>query len=164
MLCHNRTIGNQCRNGQVRLLQRKLTAPINSTIPNAGFGLVMLECADKGDLLGLYGGELFTTGSLEYHVNLELIRAENWISFWFDVDAGNAVDSVYSGNAPRFINSLQDSSRINALAQTHYVHGTHQISIVATKRIEAGQEVIMYYGDGYAIPSRDEHEDESDSE
>jgi len=74
------------------------------------------------------------------------------------------VDSIYSGNAPRFINSLKDSSRINALARTHYVHGTHQISIVATKRIEPGQEVIMYYGDGYSLPAHDElHDDESDS-
>ncbi|GAA5983870.1 hypothetical protein JCM10908_005957 [Rhodotorula pacifica] len=158
--CDPRTCGcthAECKNSRIRLGHYKATCLVRSQIPGAGYGLAMLEPAATHDLLGVYGGELFpkdapqviqdvtidnTAGSWRAHM-----AETNPVSYWFEVDNADAVDSVELGGPTRFIN--HDPELANVEPRVINIAGTHQVAIYVTKPLQAGDELFMNYGASY---------------
>lgn len=128
-----------------------------SQIPGSGTGLALLEPASRNDLIGVYGGELFPKEPPHLVQDLTIDNAAgSWrahmadahpVSYWFEVDDADAVDSVELGGPTRFIN--HDSARANVVARVVNIAGTHQVAIYATKALQAGEELFMDYGPSY---------------
>ncbi|GAA5864240.1 hypothetical protein JCM3774_001267 [Rhodotorula dairenensis] len=158
--CNPRICGcthSACKNSRVRLGQYKATCIVRSQIPGAGYGLAMLESAARHDLLGVYGGELFPKDAPQFLQDVTMDNtAGSWrahmadahpVSYWFEVDNADAVDSVELGGTTRFIN--HDLGLANVEARVINIAGTHQVAIYATKPLQAGDELFMDYGSTY---------------
>ncbi|GAA5857696.1 hypothetical protein JCM1840_000871 [Sporobolomyces johnsonii] len=142
-----------CRNLAIQQQQHKATQLGTSTLPNGGYGLFMVETAEKGDVLGVYGGESFAVNldswdeSAVYGVWKEALSERVLVSYWFTLDERHAVDSDLMGGNMRFIN--HSSERPNCVAGITYVSGTHQIAITATESLQPGDELFLDYGQSY---------------
>ncbi|GAA5920522.1 hypothetical protein JCM1841_003464 [Sporobolomyces salmonicolor] len=142
-----------CRNLTIQQQQHKATQLGTSTLPCGGFGLFMVETAEKGDVLGVYGGESFAVNldnwdeSAVYGVLKEALSERVLVSYWFTLDGSHAVDSDILGSNMRFIN--HSTGRPNCVAGITYVSGTHQIAITATKSLQPGEELFLDYGQSY---------------
>ncbi|BGP55875.1 hypothetical protein JCM8202v2_003482 [Rhodotorula sphaerocarpa] len=146
------------QNSRIRLGQYKATCTVRSRIPDGGYGLALLEPVTRGDLLGVYGGELLSQFAPETPEEATVGRvADAWrafiaekarVSYWFDIDNSDAVDSEQLGGITRFINHAPPSS-VNVTARILNLAGTHQIGIFATKDLAAGEELFLNYGDNY---------------
>ncbi|GAA6060486.1 hypothetical protein JCM10212_007117 [Sporobolomyces blumeae] len=142
--CANRAINDQ---------EQKATQLATSENPNAGFGLVMLERANEGDLIGLYGAEQFSLDSDYFDANGYGCWKEAWsdrvaVSYWFNLDKRHAADSDLTGNNSRYINH-RPNKKTNSVASVMYIEGTHQIAIYALKNLAPGDEVWIDYGEKY---------------
>ncbi|GAA5972445.1 hypothetical protein JCM21900_005434 [Sporobolomyces salmonicolor] len=142
-----------CHNLAIQQQQHKATQLGTSTLPCGGFGLFMVETAEKGDVLGVYGGESFAVNlenwdeSAVYGVLKEALSERILVSYWFTLDDSHAVDSNILGSNMRFIN--HSTGRSNCVAGITYVSGTHQIAITATKSLQPGEELFLDYGQSY---------------
>ncbi|KDE04864.1 hypothetical protein MVLG_04724 [Microbotryum lychnidis-dioicae p1A1 Lamole] len=132
-------------NDQIRYKKLKRTAIVRSTLPGAGFGVKMLEDASAGDLIGIYGGEMFDveeSPALIRHQLQEGVRA----GYWFDIDTLHVIDPLASGNHMRYINDL---GTWNCEARWVYIDGTHQMGFYARADLKKGDEVSLDYGPTY---------------
>ncbi|SCV72022.1 BQ2448_4716 [Microbotryum intermedium] len=132
-------------NDQIRYKKFKHTAIVRSTLPGAGFGVELLEDACAGDLIGIYGGEMFDVEeapALIRHTLQEGARA----GYWFDVDTLHVIDPLASGNHMRYINDL---TTWNCEARWVYIDGTHQMGFCALADLKKGDEISLDYGPKY---------------
>ncbi|GAA5896779.1 hypothetical protein JCM8208_007086 [Rhodotorula glutinis] len=125
-----------CSNSAIRLGRPKATAVVRSEIPGGGFGAILLESAVKDEFVDLYGGELHPQG-LTDSPTMES-KWGHWRatfadgvehSYWFDVDGGDAIDSLLLGNVIRCVN--HDRERANVVPRIVNLAGTHQIALCA---------------------------------
>ncbi|GAA5935812.1 hypothetical protein JCM3775_007336 [Rhodotorula graminis] len=146
-----------CSNSAIRLGRRKATAVVRSQIPGGGFGAILLEPATKDESVDLYGGELHPQG-LTDSPTMES-KWGHWRatfadgvehSYWFDVDGGDAIDSLLLGNVIRCVN--HDRERANVVPRIVNVAGTHQIALYTLRDLEAGDELLLDYGEAYLEP------------
>ncbi|BGP02454.1 hypothetical protein NBRC10513v2_006099 [Rhodotorula toruloides] len=157
--CHPEVCGcsPSCSNSKIRLHRQRATTVARSQIEKGGYGLVLLEAASQGDFIGLYGGELFPQGMTD-EVEPQSIESRwgTWrgafadlhpVSYWFDVDKSDAIDSALLGSGMRFIN--HDPKRANVVPQVWNIAGTHQVALYATKALKPGDELFMDYGAKY---------------
>ncbi|KAJ8294353.1 Histone-lysine N-methyltransferase EZ1 [Rhodotorula toruloides] len=157
--CHPEVCGcpSSCSNSKIRLHHQKATTVARSQIERGGYGLVLLEPASQGDFIGLYGGELFPQGMTD-EVEPQSIESRwgTWkgafadlhpVSYWFDVDKSDAIDSAVLGSGMRFIN--HDPKRANVVPQVWNIAGTHQVALYATNTLKPGDELFMDYGAKY---------------
>ncbi|GAA6039459.1 hypothetical protein JCM8097_009561 [Rhodosporidiobolus ruineniae] len=149
-----------CRNSSIRLGREKLVQVVESKIPGAGYGVILLESAADDDLIGAYGGEHFNFGA-----DVDAPIGPRWakvlldgeiMSYWFDVDGvgkddeeGHVVDSRIYGSTMRSINGVAKAALANVEVKIRYVQGTHQIGIYASRDLPAGTELLMDYGKNY---------------
>ncbi|BGP32549.1 hypothetical protein JCM10296v2_004330 [Rhodotorula toruloides] len=157
--CHPEVCGcsTSCSNSKIRLHRHKGTTVARSQIEKGGYGLVLLEAASQGDFIGLYGGELFPQGMTdEVEPQSMESRWGTWkgafadlhpVSYWFDVDKSDAIDSAVLGSGMRFIN--HDPKQANVVPQVWNIAGTHQVALYATKALKPGDELFMDYGAKY---------------
>ncbi|KAI5476883.1 hypothetical protein MNV49_007055 [Pseudohyphozyma bogoriensis] len=146
-----------CLNSQLRLGETKRLLITISEQPNAGFGLVAGEDFKRGELVGIYAGELFSTTLSDLGYVRHILHGEpDQISYWFSMNRLDtlATDCRESGNQARFINTLNDEAdrelyKYNCTAALNYVSGVEQMTIYATEDIRAGQELYLDYGEGY---------------
>ncbi|BGP25087.1 hypothetical protein JCM10295v2_004007 [Rhodotorula toruloides] len=145
--CHPEICGcsASCGNSKIRLHRQKATTVARSQIEQAGYGLVLLEPASQGDFIGLYGGELFPQGMTD-EIEAQSVESRwgtwkgafadlNPVSYWFDVDQSDAIDSALLGSGIRFIN--HNPKHENVVPQD------------ATKPLKPGDELFMNYGSKY---------------
>ncbi|GAA5843541.1 hypothetical protein JCM9279_000787 [Rhodotorula babjevae] len=143
-----------CTNSAIRLGRRKATAVVRSQIPGGGFGAILFEAAEKDEFVDLYAGELHPQG-LTDSPTMEN-KWGHWratfadASYWFDVDGGDAVDSLLLGNVIRCVN--HDRELANVVPRIVNVAGTHQIALYTLRDLEAGDELLLDYGDAYLEP------------
>ncbi|GAA5863026.1 hypothetical protein JCM8547_003659 [Rhodosporidiobolus lusitaniae] len=133
---------------------QKATQLIRSEVQGAGLGLIIREAAEKGDHIGLYGGEQFAYDEELAPGGVLADTLSHWqaVSYWFDVHGANTnlatfVDSQRYGSNGRHINSVPGSENVEP--KIKYVSGCHLIAIYATKSIRAGSELYMEYGVNY---------------
>ncbi|TKA58105.1 hypothetical protein B0A53_00507 [Rhodotorula sp. CCFEE 5036] len=146
-----------CGNSHIRLGHARGTCLVVSQIPDSGTGLALLEPVSRNDLIGVYGGELFPKDAPQVVQDLTIDNAAgSWrahmadahpVSYWFEVDNADAVDSVELGGPTRFIN--HNAARANVEPRVVNISGTHQVAIYATKPLQAGEELFMDYGPSY---------------
>ncbi|SCZ88479.1 BZ3500_MvSof-1268-A1-R1_Chr2-1g04437 [Microbotryum saponariae] len=168
-------------NDQIRYKKLKRTAIVRSTLPGAGFGSVssirlaqirgdigltsvirsmmtsveLLEDASAGDLIGLYGGEMFDveeSPALIRHFSIICSPTHSQLQegaragYWFDVDTLHVIDPLASGNHMRYINDL---GTWNCEARWVYIDGTHQLGFYARVDLKKGDEISLDYGPTY---------------
>ncbi|GAA5999802.1 hypothetical protein JCM10207_005917 [Rhodosporidiobolus poonsookiae] len=149
---------DRCANSSVRLGRQKQTQVGESKIPGAGYGLFLREPALDEELIGLYGGEAFSTeasgvGSAWQEAFASGLKPS--YTFNLNADVGNPktadylVDSQVYGSAMRFINGSRSEEGANVLPRIIYIAGTHQIALYAKRDISANEELVMDYGKGY---------------
>ncbi|KAI0312596.1 hypothetical protein OF83DRAFT_1250200 [Amylostereum chailletii] len=112
-----------------------------------GFGLALLERARESSFICEYVGEAIsqaTVDSREYVV-LARHRGRNYV---FGLNATASIDSLVAGNVARYINHAKEG-RANCYARVRYVNADHRIGIFAGRDIEAGEELLMDYGDDF---------------
>ena len=70
----------------------KRTVISNSQVENSGYGLILAEPVEKGQLIGLYIGEVIT--DLEQEVRAILDRSDDFYAFEI-VDKAKLIDAKY---------------------------------------------------------------------
>ncbi|KAF9460279.1 hypothetical protein BDZ94DRAFT_1324210 [Collybia nuda] len=129
-----------CKNAEIQRDQRKLTAVRMS---QWGLGLFLVEPAEEEDLLIEYTGELIyepTTLCRDY------VSRHRGRTYVFQLNPTLSIDSSKAGNESRFINH---SKKPNCHACVRLVNGEHRIGLFALKKIEAGSELLLNYGDSF---------------
>lgn len=113
-----------------------------STLPGAGFGLFIDDAAKKGDLLGIYTGEVIS--QLEAERRGAIYDARNR-SYLFELNVDESLDATYKGSILRFAN--HSAANFNAKAQIKVLRNCEQsVGIIATKAIAPHSEILFDYG------------------
>ncbi|GAA5820793.1 hypothetical protein JCM11251_003162 [Rhodosporidiobolus azoricus] len=154
-----------CVNSSIRLGRVKHVQVVRSSVKNAGLGLVLLEPAKEGELIGAYGGEYYVVAGESQPPGAEwksTLADTALASYMFNVDGiegseEHAIDSEVFGSNMRFINGTDEHSA-NCGPRVKYVAGTHQVGIYAHRNLKAGDELLMWYGAFYELnnSSKDE--------
>lgn len=145
----------RCRNSKLVFKDYKRTVVASSTVEGAGLGLFAVERMKKGDCLGIYSGEAFehkaSTEGLTRDARNFALSGTKTVSYWFDVDEHNAIDSSLAfGNGMRFLNHRE--SKWNCTAKPTYYDGIHQLAIyVSADVVEKGMELFLNYGVDYFV-------------
>ncbi|POY75135.1 hypothetical protein BMF94_1765 [Rhodotorula taiwanensis] len=154
-----------CKNSRIRLSRYKATVIVRSQLPGAGYGLAMLEPVACNELLGVYGGESFSQDPPADKGDASVDRVwgawrahmadANPVSYWFEIDQAEAVDSVEFGGNTRYINHHPDKANVEA--RIINIAGTHQVAVYATQDLQAGAELFMDYGPSYFLATEKGH-------
>ncbi|TFY52764.1 hypothetical protein EVG20_g10413 [Dentipellis fragilis] len=130
---------NLCQNCLIQRGQHK--NPV-VRIGQFGLGLFLTEPAETGDLLMEYVGEIILPLTMASRDDLARHRERNYV---FALNRTYAIDAGQAGNPSRYINHAP-KDEANCKALVHLVNGEHRIGIFATKDIEAGHEIFLFYG------------------
>ncbi|KAF5370328.1 hypothetical protein D9758_006997 [Tetrapyrgos nigripes] len=128
-----------CQNAGIQRGDSKATIVLKSG--QWGFGLFLLESANNDDFIIEYVGELIYEPTWKSRSDLSKHRKR---AYPFKLNSTYDIDATYVGNESRYINHSWGNE--NCVARVKLVHGDHRIGIYATRRIEAGEELIMNYG------------------
>ena len=110
-----------------------------------GLGLYIGEAVRKGDFIDEYVGEIVTDN--EAH-RREAVYDKRNMSYLFDLNATQAVDSTHMGNKSRFINSEIDEP--NVQAKVLFCNGVQRIGMFAARTINPGEELSFNYGGNFS--------------
>lgn len=112
-------------------LEIKICAQIDS------YGLYTTREIVQGELIGLYASVIIPTNSaLESH-------------YRFSYTHQHGLDASGQGNYTRYINSAFSINERNLKAVLILHENIEEIAIFALKNIQAGQQCLFYYGEGY---------------
>ena len=113
--------------------------PLNLLRKTKAFGLFAKETIEPGTCIGEYTGDKFTKTDFEKH-----LLSHNEANPYYAMTVGSSiVDARVSGNFTRYINFSDSQANVQFQASTHY--GTKIATVVATKRIVAGQQFLVDY-------------------
>jgi len=101
------------------------------------------------DYLGEYVGDLFTS---DKHPNIGAATYRG-LNYNFSTNETWVIDAARLGNNSRYAN--HEKSHSNCEAQIRLVNGEHRIGFFATKKIGAGKEILLDYGEKYWENSSD---------
>ncbi|PRP88911.1 hypothetical protein PROFUN_00379 [Planoprotostelium fungivorum] len=132
-----------CGYNDLSLAHRPLTYVVISSIPNAGYGLMVGEEIEGGGYVGEYTGEvsfgLEEDERSQYYKKIKLNYVFSTKSY--------QIDSFMVGNNMRFINDPNQSSMINCKAENRSVRGEQKTGIWTTRKVKAGEELFLSYGE-----------------
>ncbi|MCJ1245215.1 hypothetical protein MMC30_002416 [Trapelia coarctata] len=111
-----------------------------------GWGLYMGEATKKGDYIGEYVGEVISKEESEQR---GIIYNKRNLSYLFDLNSTQTLDSTLVGNKFRYINH-QAPPYANCQAKTLFCNTVHRIGMFACRNIEVGEEILFDYGEGFA--------------
>ncbi|KAK2466115.1 hypothetical protein APHAL10511_001757 [Amanita phalloides] len=140
---------NACGNVQMQMSQIKRTSVRQS---EWGFGLFVEEAVRKGELIDEYVGELIFEPTAVSRGDQERHRRRNYL-FTLNSNDSN-IDSTFAGNSTRFIN--HSNTEHNCQAQIWLIDGEQRIGIMALHDIEAGEELLMDYGEQFFIGDQEQ--------
>ncbi|MCJ1287583.1 hypothetical protein MMC26_006935 [Xylographa opegraphella] len=112
----------------------------------SGWGLYMGEATKKGEYIGEYVGEVI---SKEESERRGIIYNKRNLSYLFDLNSSQTLDSTLVGNKLRYINH-QAPPYANCQAKTLFCNMVHRIGMFACRNIEVGEEILFDYGEGFA--------------
>ncbi|MCJ1471938.1 hypothetical protein MMC13_000579 [Lambiella insularis] len=112
----------------------------------SGWGLYMGEATKKGDYIGEYVGEVISKEESEQR---GIIYNKRNLSYLFDLNSTQTLDSTLVGNKFRYINH-QAPPYSNCQAKTLFCNTVHRIGMFACRNIEVGEEILFDYGEGFA--------------
>ncbi|MCJ1438247.1 hypothetical protein MMC27_007635 [Xylographa pallens] len=112
----------------------------------SGWGLYMGEATKKGDYIGEYVGEVISKEESEQR---GIIYNKRNLSYLFDLNSTQTLDSTLVGNKLRYINH-QAPPYANCQAKTLFCNTVHRIGMFACRNIEVGEEILFDYGEGFA--------------
>lgn len=132
-------------------------AILQSEIPGAGLGLFTLDDIPKGFIFMTYGGEVLTKNQIE-----ERYPGDTLAKYAIKVHSNKYLDAARLPNVwSRYINALTDPSFCNAEFVTNTE--TDDVEIIAVKKIKAGDEIYVYYGEEYNVEQIDPDETEDEN-
>lgn len=130
-----------CRNVGVPIGRHKRTIIGKSSVH--GYGLFAGEVFEKGDLVGIYGGQIMDTKKAD---SLGFLYDAKDHTFFFDVTQSLVVDGGVLGMKSKFVNHVQGGSpEENCQSRCVRVRGTAHIALFATRRVEVGEEFRFDY-------------------
>lgn len=137
-----------CQNVYIQRAVSKKMVLGESQLEGVGFGLYILDPAQKGEYLGEYAGELISEKEADRR---GLVYDRNFRSFLFDLNAQMVVDAAKMGNKTRFINhAYTEGQGLNVKPEIVFVNGEHRIKFVALRDIKVGEELLFNYGKEFA--------------
>lgn len=110
-----------------------------------GLGLFTLLSIKPEEIVTEYTGEIIQEETVELRIFLARLRQRNYVMMLAkdtELDAGPA------GSIARYINHGKPDE-INIRAEVYLVNGEHRIGLFSTRHINAGEELLMNYGDEY---------------
>jgi len=124
-----------------------------------GFGLFVEEAVTKDELIDEYVGELIYELTARSRGHVERHRHRNYL---FNLNPTLSIDSSFVGNATRYIN--HSKTEFNCYAKVLLVGSEQRIGIMAGRDLEAGEELLMDYGEEFFINVQsDDTSDEAQS-
>jgi hypothetical protein len=114
-----------------------------------GFGLHAGERIAKDEFIGEYRGEILTRDETERRGAIYEFQK---LSYIFDLNRDQAVDSQRMGNKIRFINHAARSTGSNirnVYPRIMLCNLVHRIGMYASRNISVGQELFFDYGGSY---------------
>ncbi|MCJ1385395.1 hypothetical protein MMC17_008518 [Xylographa soralifera] len=106
----------------------------------------MGEATKKGDYIGEYVGEVISKEESEQR---GIIYNKRNLSYLFDLNSTQTLDSTLVGNKLRYINH-QAPPYANCQAKTLFCNTVHRIGMFACRNIDVGEEILFDYGEGFA--------------
>ena len=105
-----------------------------------GLGLYIGEHVRKGDYIDEYVGEIVSDKEAESRA---AVYDQRDLSYLFDLNGTQAIDSTYMGNKSRFINS--ERVEPNMQAKVLFCNGVQRIGMFAARAITPGEELCFNY-------------------
>lgn len=134
---------NGCGNVQIQQSKNKRTSVRQSAW---GFGLFIEAAAKKNELIDEYVGELVYEETALSRGDAAEHRGRNYL---FSLNPTLNLDSSIAGNHTRYINHSRNGA--NCSAKVWVVDGEQRIVITASQDVNAGEELLMDYGDSFFI-------------
>lgn len=134
----------RCRNVAIQRSVPKRTLLGRSVIH--GFGLYAGEPIAKDEFIGEYQGEIITRDETERRGAIYDFQK---LSYIFDLNRDQTVDSQRMGNKIRFINHAAKSNMRNVYPKIMLCNLAHRIGMFAHRDIKVGEELFFDYGSSY---------------
>ncbi|KAF8554278.1 SET domain-containing protein [Imleria badia] len=116
-----------------------------------GLGAFACQTMKPGTFLGNYVGHILTNELAEKTIEL---AKHTLLNYLFEVTPDepdvqlSTFDAAYLGNATRFLNHAE-KGKANVEARITLVIGEHQLGFFTTKKVKAGDELLLDYGESY---------------
>ncbi|KAI6035702.1 hypothetical protein EDC04DRAFT_3033614, partial [Pisolithus marmoratus] len=134
---------NPCSNTRMQRQDSKL---LEIKTGSHGLGAFATEDMAADAFLGTYVGHILTNNAAEHTSEIMAHNGRNYL-FEFSVDA-EIFDAAQVGNLTRFLN--HKGNRVdNVDATSVLVNGEHQIGFFTKRRVDAGEELFLDYGQNY---------------
>ena len=134
----------RCRNVAIQRSVPKRTLLGRS--PVHGFGLYAGEPIAKDEFIGEYQGEIITRDETERRGAIYDFQK---LSYIFDLNRDQTVDSQRMGNKIRFINHAAKLNQRNVYPKIMLCNLAHRIGMFAYRDIKVGEELFFDYGGSY---------------
>lgn len=134
----------RCRNVAIQRSVPKRTLLGRSVVH--GFGLYAGEPIAKDEFIGEYQGEIITRDETERRGAIYDFQK---LSYIFDLNRDQTVDSQRMGNKIRFINHAAKSNLRNVYPKIMLCNLAHRIGMFAHRDIKVGEELFFDYGGSY---------------
>ncbi|KAH0364697.1 SET domain-containing protein, partial [Aureobasidium melanogenum] len=137
-------LDRRCRNVAIQRGVPKRTLLGRSLVH--GFGLYAGEPIAKGEFVGEYQGEIITRDETERRGAIYDFQK---LSYIFDLNRDQTIDSQRMGNKIRFINHAANSNLRNLRPKIMLCNLAHRIGMFAHRDIKVGEELFFDYGNSY---------------
>ncbi|KAK5163123.1 uncharacterized protein LTR77_010907 [Saxophila tyrrhenica] len=133
-------LSGRCRNAGMQRGVPKQTLLGDSGVH--GLGLYACENIRENEFVGEYKGEIITKEEAERR---GAVYEHQKLTYLFQLNLTQEIDSTYFGNKVRFINHAS-RSKANLYPRIIMVNAVHRIALYANRPIAAGQELFFDYG------------------
>ena len=144
----DRLLRDKCCNASIQRSAPKHTLIGDSGIH--GLGLYAAEDIRPHDFVGEYKGEIVTYDESERRGT---VYAEHKLSYLFDINQNQTIDSANFGNKIRFINHSEKHD--NLYPRVSSVASVHRVALYARHMIRRGEELLFDYGPTFNWESED---------
>ncbi|KAH7882676.1 hypothetical protein F5I97DRAFT_300386 [Phlebopus sp. FC_14] len=130
-------------------MQRQNSKPIEIKSGSHGLGAFAVQDMNANEYIGTYVGEILSNEAAQLTDAITKYNLRNYL-FEFSSENSNTeiFDAAYVGNATRFLNH-GEGEKENVEASNILVNGEHQIGLFTKKKVKAGTELLLHYGENY---------------
>ncbi|CAN8068530.1 unnamed protein product [Agarophyton chilense] len=150
---HAKMSNHKCRNMPANIAQHKRTFMGKSDVH--GLGLFAGERFEKGDLVGMYNGQMVDTRLADVIGFLYDAMERTYI---FNVTESLVIDGGLLGSKVKFVNHTKAGDQDNCGSRLVRVRGDAYVGLYCTRRVEAGEEFLFDYRFTGAVPSWAQHD------
>lgn len=130
----------KCRNSDFIVGRHKRTLVGKSDID--GFGLFAGCDFEKGDVVGLYNGVLWSSNLVEAATAVgEALKR----TFAFNITRDHDIDATLMGSKVRFANHGKTGDRRNCEAKEVFIRGEICMALITTRAVKTGEEFLFDY-------------------